>query len=419
MMVSADRNDPRIGARPVRVWNRNFALLWQGQLVSSAGDVAFQIALGFWLLAETGSTALMGTVIAVGMVPRILLAPLAGVLIDRTDRKLLLVLADLVSGASILLVGLAALCGALEVWMVLVAGVLIGACAALFRPTVESVLPDIVPRSGIVRANASLSTVYSGSSVAGNLIGGLVYSAVGAPLLFLANGASFLFSALSELFIRVPRTGGENGERPPVLEDVRSGLKLAWRRPGVRYLYLLTCLINFFGTMALFLLLPLFERSDELGPGWYGALMGAFAAGGLGALLLLSARDPGPHRRFKVFVIAGVVDAACFAALPWSPGVAGMLVLIAVSGFATSLENTLVMSALQIEVPREMRGKLFALRSTLVMALVPLAMAIGGLLAEVLPIAVLISAASAVVLAGFLVCPLLPGLRRVFEFTPR
>jgi hypothetical protein len=63
-----------------------------------------------------------------------------------------------------------------------------------------------------------------------------------------------------------------------------------------------------------------------------------------------------------------------------------------------------------------MRGKLFALRSTLVTALVPLAMAIGGLLAEILPIPVLISAASAVVFAGFLVCPLLPGLRRVLEF---
>ena len=391
-------------------------LLWQGQLVSSAGDVAYQIALGFWLLAETGSTALMGSVLAAALVPRIVLAPLAGVIIDRVNRKLLLVLADGLSGVSVLLVGLAALGGVLEVWMVLAAGVLVGAASAVFNPTVHSVLPDIVPSRGIVRANAALSTVYSGSSAAGNLVGGVVFTLVGAPVLFLFNGISFLVSALSELFIRVPPVRREGEERPPVMDEVRDGLRFAWRTPGLRQLYALSCVINFFGTMALFLVLPLFEKDAELGAAWYGGTMGAFAAGGLVALLFLSAVEPAPGRRFALFVVAGLIDAACFAALPWMPWVAGMIALIAVSGFATSLENTLMMSALQVRVPRQMRGKLFALRSTLITALVPLAMAAGGALADVLPIPLLISAASAVVFLGFLVCLFLPGVREVLGF---
>jgi len=415
-----DTDDSRSGTDPGtslgRVWNRSFVLLWQGQLVSSAGDVAYQVALGFWLLAETGSTALLGAVMAAALVPRIVLAPLAGVIVDRWNRKALLVLSDTVSGVVVLAVGSAAVLGALEVWMVLVAGVVVGACAAIFGPTAESVLPDVVPRSGIVRANAALSTVYSGSSVAGNLAGGVVFAAIGAPLLFVFNGASFLFSALSELFIRVPTVRRDGDERRPVMAEVRSGLRFAWKTPGLREVYALTCVINFFGTMALFLLLPLFEQSADLGAGWYGGLMGAFAVGGLTALLLLSAVEPSARRRFALFVAAGLVDAACFAALPWLPWVGAMLALIAVCGFATSLENTLVMSALQIRVPQEMRGKLFALRSTLVTALVPLAMATGGALAEVLPIPVLISASSALVFAGFLVCLFLPGVREVLGF---
>jgi MFS family permease len=414
--VETDSNRSSSSDPPSRVWNRSFALLWQGQLVSSAGDVAYQIALGFWLLAETGSTALLGTVMAAALVPRIVLAPLAGVFVDRWNRKLLLVLADAVSGAVVLAVGAAALLGALEVWMVLVGGMLVGGCAALFGPTVESVLPDIVPRGGIVRANAALSTVYSGSSVAGNLTGGVVFAVVGAPLLFVANGVSFLVSAVSELFIRVPAVRRDSEGATPVMQDLRAGLRFAWRTPGLRQLYALTCAINFFGTMALFLLLPLFEQDDALGAGWYGGLMGAFAVGGLAALLLLSAVEPSARRRFALFAAAGLIDAVCFAALPWLPWVGAMLALIAVCGFATSLENTLVMSALQIRIPQEMRGKLFALRSTLVTALVPLAMAVGGALAEVVPIPLLITGASAVVFLCFLVSMALPAVRELMGF---
>ena len=401
---------------PSRVWNRSFALLWHGQLVSSAGDVAYQIALGFWLLAETGSTALLGTVMAAALVPRIVLAPLAGVIVDRVERKWLLVLADAVSGVVVLGVGLAAVFDVLDVWMVLVGGMLVGGSAALFGPTVESVLPDIVPRGGIVRANAALSTVYSGSSVAGNLAGGVVFAAIGAPLLFVANGVSFLLSALSELFIRVPAIRRDGEEATAVMQDLRASLRYAWRTPGLKQLYALSCAINFFGTMALFLLLPLFEQDAELGAGWYGGLMGAFAVGGLVALLLLSAVEPSSTRRFVIFAVAGLIDAACFAALPWLPWVGAMLALIAVCGFATSLENTLMMSALQIRVPQEMRGKLFALRSTLVTALVPLAMATGGALAEVVSIPLLISGASAVVFVCFFVSLLLPAVRGIMGF---
>ncbi|MBW2277412.1 MAG: MFS transporter [Deltaproteobacteria bacterium] len=415
-MIDANSSEPGPTGLPSRVWNRSFALLWQGQLVSSAGDVAYQIALGFWLLAETGSTALMGSVMAAVLVPRIVLAPLLGVIIDRVNRKLLLVLADGLSGVSVLLVGSAALFGVLEVWMVLVAGVVVGAASAVFNPTVHSVLPDLVPSRGIVRANAALSTVYSGSGAVGNLAGGVVFSIVGAPLLFLANGVSFLLSALSELFIRVPAVRRDDEARPPVLDEVRSGLRFAWRTPGLRQLYALSCVINFFGTMALFLLLPLFERDAELGAGWYGGTMGAFAVGGLAALLLLSAIELEPKRRFAVFVVAGLIDATCFAALPWMPWVAPMMVLIAISGFATSLENALMMSALQIRIPRQMRGKLFALRSTLVTALVPLAMAAGGALAELVPIPFLITGASAAVFVGFVICLFLPGVREVLGF---
>ena len=86
-------------------------LLLQGQFVSVMGDMIYEIALGFWVLAFTGSTALMGILMATSLVPGIILSPFAGVIVDRTNRKKLMILMDLLRGITIILVALAALMG--------------------------------------------------------------------------------------------------------------------------------------------------------------------------------------------------------------------------------------------------------------------------------------------------------------------
>ena len=74
-----------------RLWNINYLLLWLGQAISALGDVVYAIALGFWILKVTGSTALMGTLMAVSALPRVIVSPFAGVVVDRSDRKWLLI----------------------------------------------------------------------------------------------------------------------------------------------------------------------------------------------------------------------------------------------------------------------------------------------------------------------------------------
>jgi MFS family permease len=74
-----------------RLWTSGFVILWQSQLVSTVGDAIYGIALGFWVLSATGSTALMGALMAASTLPGVLIAPVAGVLIDRTAKKRLLI----------------------------------------------------------------------------------------------------------------------------------------------------------------------------------------------------------------------------------------------------------------------------------------------------------------------------------------
>ena len=100
-----------------KLWNLNFFLLWQGQLVSMFGDSVYSIALGFWILQVTGSTAIMGVLMGASVLPRIFLSPIGGTFVDRHNRKKIIIVTDLIRGVVITFVGIAALLGFIEVWI--------------------------------------------------------------------------------------------------------------------------------------------------------------------------------------------------------------------------------------------------------------------------------------------------------------
>jgi len=208
---------------PQRLWTLNFFLLWQGQLVSVLGDVVYAIALGFWVLAVTGSTALMGGLLAASTLPRILAAPFAGVVVDRGDRRMLMVWMDVVRGAAVVAVGIAAFAGILQVWMVFAAGILLGLCGAFFTPAVGSVIPDITSAGKVVRANSVFSMLQTGGNIIGNTAGGVLFQLLGAPFLFLFNGLSYLFSAGNLLVARFPRVHHVQS-KAHFAADLRNGL---------------------------------------------------------------------------------------------------------------------------------------------------------------------------------------------------
>ena len=102
-MVSELKDNPK-----EKLWTLSFLILWQGQFVSTLGDAVYSIALGFWVLSATGSTALMGLLMAASTLPGVLVSPFAGVLIDRSNKKLLFILMDILRGISIIFLAAAA-----------------------------------------------------------------------------------------------------------------------------------------------------------------------------------------------------------------------------------------------------------------------------------------------------------------------
>jgi MFS family permease len=409
--------EPAAPAKRQRLWNVNFALLWQGQFVSSLGDTAYSIALGFWVLAVTGSTALMGTLMAATALTRVVVSPFAGVLVDRGDRKWTIVATDALRGVVIVGVAAAAFAGILEVWMVFAAGVVLGLGGAFFGPAITSALPDVVPKAKLVKANSLFQLIWTGSGIPGYSVGGFLYAVLGAPLMFLINGLSYLFAAVTQLFIKVPAIKHAK-EEFRFVEDTKAGLSFTWRVRPLRYMLGLFAALNFFATMGIMLILPLFQRTEHLGPALYGLVLGGITGGMFVGYVLTSIFTIKPSRRFTVFYAAALVEGAALAFFPLFLYLPLMLALGILFGLLNAVINAFVMAVLQMTTPQNMRGKVFGLLGTLAGGLTPLAMVVGGVLAEFISIRLLISASFAVTFFCFIPLAFSPAVRRYINFDP-
>ncbi len=417
---AAGPGDPAAAAPgPARekLWTSSFLLLWQGQLVSILGDVVYAIALGFWVLAVTGSTALMGALMAASTLPRVLVSPFAGVVVDRAERRGLLIGMDVIRGVAVVAAAVAAFAGLLQVWMVFAAGVILGLCGAFFSPAVNSVIPDITSRTRVVQANSVFGMLGTGGNIVGNAAGGALFQALGAPVLFLFNGLSYLFSAACLLFAKVPAVVRAHAEQH-FFADLASGFAFVWRIRGLRLLLLTAAVLNFFANAAIMLFLPFYRQDPVSGPVHYGIAM-AFLTGGsfLGMALTASAKIP-PRRRGMIFVVTGVFSFACLIVFPFLRSFPFAMAVLAVAGVCNAILNVFIGAVMQMAVPQEMRGKVFALLGMLTQGLTPIAFALAGGLAAFLPLAPLISGSFAVALLVGLPAFLAPSFHRFINFDP-
>lgn len=398
-----------------RLWNMNFILLWQGQLVSAFGDSVYDIALGFWILAKTGSTGLMGTLMAAAVIPRVILSPIAGTYVDRHNRKKILVVTDIIRGVAITFVGIAALMEFIQIWMVLVGGIILGICGSFFNPAVQSSIPDIVPNDKLVKANSSFSMVSTATDIVGKTAGGFLFQQLGAPLMFLINGISYIFSACTEVFIKIPNVK-RNKEELNFIEDLKSGFNYVRNFTGLKYLYVSIAFLNFFSMMGITLLLPLFNTKEYLGPERYGVAMGLFTGGMFFGFLVLSIIDIKTLKKSRLFIGGGLVGPVVMGMLPFIPNYPVIILLLFINGISIAVINSVLQASMQSAIPMHMRGKVFGFRRTLSSSLVPLAMAIGGILAEFIPIEIIISVGYGILLIIFIIVGFVESIKELIDY---
>lgn len=396
------------------IWNKNVFLLWQGQLVSAIGDMVYQVALGFWVLAYTGSTAVMGIVLASGFIPRSLIAPFAGVLIDRANRKIILVLMDFLRGIAVLVAALAAIGGWLNIPIIITVAIIVGFCSAFFEPAVISTIPSISKKEHLVQVNSLFAMNQTGAGVLGNALGGFLYTALGAPLLFVMNGISYLVSAFTELFLNIPPVKHERAEFK-FFQDMKDGLVFIKNSQGMIVLLISVFSLNFLLMVGGVLFLPYFEQRPEMGPETFGLTMAVLSAAGLLGFFLLSTWKLPKGRQFSWFALHTVIFTLGRATLFQFESLGIIYLQAALFGFAVSQLNSLIAAAGQLMVPAHLRGKVFGFMGAMSGGLMPLGMAVGGILAEFVPIPTIQLVTGIMVGIGFMPALLNKEFRKVIN----
>lgn len=373
------------------LFNRDFVLLWQGQLVSSVGSQAFVIALMYWTMEATGSATVMALLVIGSTLPAIVMGPFAGAIADRESRKRIIVLGDVARGVMMLGVAWAAATYRgdtdLIIAVLFTAALAGGVVGAVFNPAVGAAIPDLVPAATLTRANSIMQLSRQCAVVLGQTTGGVLYRVLGAPLLFLIDGASFLLSAASETWIRLPpRSNPATSSRPSVrmyLSDAHTGVTFLWRYAGLRTLVLTATILNFVFT-PLFVLLPFFVRDTlRADAAWYGFLLGALSAGSIAGLAVAGFVPSQGHARVRILAGSFLLLPALLLAFAVNDSVVPALFILFAAGLLSGLISVVVITLIQIECAAEMRGRVLSIVFALAQSAMPAGMVIGGIAADV------------------------------------
>ena len=358
-----------------------YAPLWLAQLVSNVGDTIHYIALVVLVFEMTGSGVAVATLVAAEVVPVLLLAPVAGVVIDRFSRKGVLIGADLFR--AVLVLSLVWPRGAWHAYLV-AAGLAVG--SAFFNPTVQAVIPALTTEEQRLAAN---SVAWStgrlvqivGAAVAGGLVG-----IVGTGAAFGLNAATFVASALLLIRLPVPRHAGRLGGGATrgvggYLAEAQAGLAFARRDRLVSRLIVVQSLASLAVGATGAMLVVLAERHLRLAPSGFAWLIGAIGVGSLAGPLipnLLAGDYRNAHWLFVPYVIRGVGDAllATVASFPVA------LAILFVYGLNTSTGMVVFASTVQGAIPDRVRGRVFTLLDASWNASRLLSLALGGLVVE-------------------------------------
>lgn len=390
--------------------NRNFGLLWFGQLVSQLGDKAYNIALMWWVFEKTGSPFFVSSFLVVATLPELIFSLAAGVYIDRWNKKRILMVADFTRGLLVLLLAALYQTDQLAIWHIYSAAVLISFCSAFFNPATMAVIPAVVTGKYLQQANALSQMVTGAVAVIGPLLGTASVAMLGYMGVLVFNGCSYLISGLAASFLRINVMNFARNNS--IFIDLIQGLQYIRKNSRVITVVILVAGIHLFaGCLAV--VLP-FLANLLAGKGLENlGILQAFLGGGMvmGAASYVRKNLQHVHLFYATIcmgagiLMLGILQQSCISLVePYA--IDCMIIGMCISGISV-FWRTLA----QICVPEEMSGRVFSVLSVTGNVSLPVSMGITGLLLNLITPALLLALAG----VGLILLGIFYNHRRTIE----
>jgi MFS family permease len=270
---------------------RAFTVVWAGQVISMLGTAMSQFAYTIWAYEATGKATALALVAFFSFTPTILLSPIAGALVDRWNRKWIMILSDLVAGLSSVAILLLFVHNSLEIWHLYVAGAVAGALEAFQFPAYSAAVTTMIPKKHYARASGMRSLARSATRIFAPMLAAVMLLSIGLAGILAIDIASFVFAIGTLLVISVPQPEtADSGQRQQgnIWQESAYGFRYIFACPSMLGLVLVTLILNLF-TLAFVVRNPMILTRTGNDEASLAGVQTAMGAGGVVGGLLLSA----------------------------------------------------------------------------------------------------------------------------------
>ncbi len=371
-MASADTNALK------RTKTIDFWKYWTGETISNLGSSFTQFALPLLVFKLTGSALNLGITMAAAFLPYLLFGLIIGAWVDRLDRKRMMILVDVGQALVIGSIPVMYLLGALSVWWVYGVAFVSTTLRIAFDAGEFAAIPSLVDQDNLVTANGRIQASYSGASILGPLLAGVLLFVMPLPALLFIDAGSFLVSACTLSLVFTSFNVGEKGEeKKSIRHDVAEGLRYVLRHPVLRNISIMMAMVNFIATTTVAELVFFSERQLHATDTEFG-LINAAGSAGVVILSLLAGTFRKRWSFSRVALTALAMDGlltVAFAFTPWFWLAVPLWALIQGVGILFNINTGSLRQAI---VPNQMLGRVMTIASVLAWSAIPLGTLLGG-----------------------------------------
>jgi len=362
-----------------------FTIVWLGQIVSVLATNMSGFALTIWAFEKTGSATVLGIVQLCFSLPFLLISPFAGAMVDRYNRKLMMMISDL--GAVLATAGLLILnaAGRLEIWHMCAASVIFGLSGTFQWPAYMAAISTMVPKEQYGRANGMMSLIDSGPAVFSPIMAGVLLPVIGLTGILVIDVVTFFLAIGALLIVHVPQpelTREGQAGRGSLMKEAAYGFKYIFARRSLLSLLLVFLCLNLVGGLSQSLFAPMVLLRTDNNSASLGAVQSAFAVGGVVGGLIVSAwggfkkRIRGMMIGWCLYALFGLILFGLGRSLPmWIP-----VAFLAAINFP--LTQSASNSIWQAKVAPDVQGRVFSARRLIAWLVDPIMPIASGLMAD-------------------------------------
>jgi DHA3 family macrolide efflux protein-like MFS transporter len=366
---------------------RKYIFFWIGQLFSLLGSSIVQFVIIWWITNETESPIYVSIAAFLSFLPMVIISPLAGVYVDRWNRKLIIAISDSFQALTTFFIIILFITNITNVWIVIILNSLRGLCQAFHFPTVNAIIPIMVPKKYLSRING-INYFFTGIvQIFGPIISAFLSAIWPIQLILWSDIITFFIAITALLLIKIPSILEKNKIQASFKEDFRIGIEVLKNVPGLIILLVLVSAVNFlsapFNT-----LMPLFVKVEHFGTAADLAIVMALIQVGMISGAFIASIKKNWRNKVKVIMLGIIFAVLGRIIATLSPQ--GFTFLIGIGGLIRSamipIINTNYLTIIQTNVKPETQGRVLSIVMAIATAVTPIAMIISGPLAEIMGI---------------------------------